>query len=130
MYPSIPLKLVNESVKNSWSEIEGHTKIPQSEFLSGLEFMVNMTYFSFNNKFYKQIDSLPLGDPCSPILGDLVFYDLEKRVLDSFDFEIPFYGRYVDDAFLIVFFFVACEQGRHVWDCTALQSKPYNPTDA
>ena len=102
MYPSIPLKLVNESVKNRWSEIEKYTKIPQTEFLSGLEFMVNMTYFSFNNKFYKQIDGLPMGDPCSPILGDLVFYDLEKRVLDSFDFEILFYGRYVDDTFLIV----------------------------
>ena len=33
-------------------------------------------------------------------MRDLVFYDLEKRV--SFDFEIPFYGRYVDDTFLIV----------------------------
>ena len=48
----------------------------------------------FNNKFYRQINGLPMGDPCSPILGAFVFYDLEKQILDKFDFEISFYGRY------------------------------------
>ena len=43
-----------------------------------------------------------MGDPCSPILGELFFYDLEKEILDKFDIEIPFYGRYVDDTFLII----------------------------
>lgn len=102
MYPSIPFDLIKSSIKNRWEDIKKCTDIPLKEFLSGLDLLLNTTYFKFNNKFYKQIFGLPMGDPSSPILGELAFYDLENSVLNSFDFDILFYGRYVDDTFLII----------------------------
>ena len=34
-------------------------------------------------------------------LGEIAFYELENMVLNSFDFEILFYDKYIDDTFLI-----------------------------
>ena len=63
---------------------------------------MNNTYFKFNNRFFKQIYGTAIGDSCAPILCDMVFYDLESNLLSSFDFGIIFYGRYVDDIYLII----------------------------
>jgi len=38
-----------------------------------------------------------MGSPLSPVIADIVMQDLEKRVLETFNFDIPFYFRYVDD---------------------------------
>ena len=43
-----------------------------------------------------------MGSPVSPILAVIVMEDLEKTVLDSWDFIVPTYYRYVDDIFLII----------------------------
>jgi len=36
-----------------------------------------------------------MGCPLSPIIVDIVMQDLEEGVLETFDFDIPFYYRYV-----------------------------------
>ena len=102
MFPSIPLDLIKKSIISNWKEIEKHTKIPQKEFLKAIDFLINSTYFKFNNKFYKQIFGMAIGDSSSPILGDLVFYELEKHIFKKFDSSLVYYGRYVDDTFLII----------------------------
>jgi len=38
-----------------------------------------------------------MGSPLSPIIADIVMQDLERVVLETFDFDIPIYYRYVDD---------------------------------
>jgi len=38
-----------------------------------------------------------MGSPLSPVIADIVMQDLEKRALERFKNEIPFYYRYVDD---------------------------------
>jgi len=43
-----------------------------------------------------------MGSPLSPIIADIVMQDLERVVLETFDFDIPFYYRYVDDIMLTV----------------------------
>jgi len=43
-----------------------------------------------------------MGSPRSPIIADIVMQDLESLVLETFDFDILFYYRYVDDIMLAV----------------------------
>jgi len=68
-------------------------KIPKSEFLNAIKIILDSTFFKFNNKIYKQNfgTSILLGYPLSPIIADIVMQDLEKRALEGFINEIPFY---------------------------------------
>ena len=43
-----------------------------------------------------------MGSPISPIPADIVMQDLEQNVINSLDFYIHTYYRYVDDDFLII----------------------------
>ena len=63
---------------------------------------MNRTCFQFNNKFYKQTFGTPMGSPISLTLADLVMQDLEHRVVNSLDFHVHTYFRYIDETFIII----------------------------
>jgi len=65
--------------------------------LAIISFVLSSTYFTFNNKIYKQIFGTPMGSPLSPIIADLVMRDLEENVLNSLNIRPIMYYRYVDD---------------------------------
>lgn len=58
---------------------------------------MNNTFFSFNNEFYKQTFSLPMGSPLVPICADLVMGRLEEICINKLNYDVPFFYRYVDD---------------------------------
>jgi len=64
--------------------------------------ILDSTFFSFNNKMYKQKPGTPMGSLMSPIVADTVIDDLETRTLKNLSVELPFYCRYVDDIMLTV----------------------------
>jgi len=43
-----------------------------------------------------------MGSPLSPVIADIVMQDLENEVLGTFNFDVPFYYRYVDDLVMAV----------------------------
>ena len=102
MFNNIPLDLVKISIIKRWSLIEKFTNLPQKEFLKGLEVIMNSLYFQFDNKYYQQINGLPMGLSLSPILADLVIQDIEEIVLNTFKTDIISYSKYVDDSIMIV----------------------------
>ena len=61
------------------------------------------TAFIFNGKAYIQTDGMAMGSPLGPTFANIFMCSLEERMLD----ECPlanhplFYGRYVDDTFLL-----------------------------
>jgi len=65
--------------------------------MDAIGFIMNSTFFSLNNKTYKQCFDTPMGSPLSSILTNIVMQDLEISILDSLDFHIQFYFRYVDN---------------------------------
>jgi hypothetical protein len=67
-----------------------------------VKLVLNSTFFSFNNSYYKQKFGTPMGSPLSPIIADLVMQDLESRALKKIGVELPFYFRYVDDIVMAV----------------------------
>jgi len=59
--------------------------------------VLSSTYFTFNNKIYKQTYGTPMGSPLSPVIADVVMRDLETACLNRINFQLTFYFRYVDD---------------------------------
>ena len=102
LFTNIPNELVMIGLKKRWELIKNNTNIPKKSFLNAVEFILNSTFFKFNNKFYNQVSGTPMGSSISPIIADLVMVDLETEILGSFDFLIPWYFRYVDDTILCV----------------------------
>jgi len=71
LFTNIPMQLAVNSILKRWDCISNSTKITQEEFVNGIKLITNSTFFTFDNKFYKQIFGTPIGSPLSPILADL-----------------------------------------------------------
>jgi len=102
LFTNIPIDLVKESLKRRWNDISKGTKIPLNEFLRGVDFVLNSTFFKFDNTVYKQIFGTPMGSPLSPIVAEIVLRDLEEHALNKLSFHIPLYYRYVDDILIAI----------------------------
>jgi len=102
LFTNISIELALKSVEDRWNHISLNCNIPKEEFLEAIKLILESTYFSFNNKIYKQKFETPMGSPLSPVIVDIVMQDLGKRVLETFNFNIPFYYRYVDDLVMAV----------------------------
>ncbi|XP_072758707.1 uncharacterized protein [Anoplolepis gracilipes] len=100
LFTNILLDLAIESVSNRWTHISNNTEIPQTDFLACVKFVLNSTYFTFNQIIYQQLFGTPMSSPLSPIIADIVLQDLESKALQSIKYTPPFYFRYVDDIIL------------------------------
>jgi len=101
LFTNIPHELAIEGINNRWHFIEKETKISKTEFIDGVQFILNSTYFTFDNIIYKQNFGTPMGSPLSPILADIVMQDLESQAIMELNIHLPFYYRYVDDIVLL-----------------------------
>ena len=86
LFTNIPIKRIQKSIDKIWHYIKKCTKLPLEEFKDGIEFLMNNTFFQFNNFYYRQSFRTPMGSSISPILADLVMQDLKTNVLENFDF--------------------------------------------
>ena len=102
LFTNIPNEMVLIGLEKRWEPIKNNTNIPKKSFLNAVEFILNYTFFIFNNKFYNKVCGTPMGSSISPIIADIVMVDLETEILASFDFVIPWYFRHVDDTILCV----------------------------
>ena len=102
LFTNISNELVLIALEKRWELIKNNTSIPKKSFINAVEFILNSTFFKFNNKFYNQVSGTLMGSSISPIIADIVMVDLETEILPSFDFLIPWYFRYVDDTILCV----------------------------
>jgi len=84
LFTNIPIELAMESVTNRWNYIEYNTSLPKSEFLLAVKFVLDSTFFTFNNIVYRQVFGTPMcvGSPLSPIIADIVMQDIEKKALN------------------------------------------------
>jgi len=97
LFTNVPVDLITNIIKEKWSHISKHTTLPENEFILSMNFVLNSTYFLFNNKYYKQTYGAPMGSPLSPIVADLIMQSLELQTLNNLPFVPIFYFRYVDD---------------------------------
>jgi len=53
LFTNVPIELAINSINKRWEYIERHTKIPKTDFIAAIEFVIGSTYFNFNKKIYK-----------------------------------------------------------------------------
>ena len=58
-------------------ELQQRTCLSIENILSLLEFCINSTYFSFQGKFYEQLEGVAMGSPLSPIVANLYIESFE-----------------------------------------------------
>jgi len=79
--------------------IEKHSTLPKGEFLLAIKLVLQSTYFTFNNNYYKQTFEAPMGFPLSPIVVNFVLQKLEIKVISKLSMKLfpIFYYRFVED---------------------------------
>ena len=62
------------------------------------------TVFSFNSKFYKQIDGVSMGSPLGPVLANIIMAEFESTIVKELVDKslVKLYMRYVDNTLLLV----------------------------
>ena len=77
--------------------------ITKNDFRDLLNLATKESFFTFNNKFYIQVDGVAIGTPPGPILTNIFLSLHEKNWLNKFPirFKPCFYRMYVDDIFVL-----------------------------
>ncbi|KYM98511.1 hypothetical protein ALC62_10773 [Cyphomyrmex costatus] len=79
--PNIPMDMAIDCINEKWTYISNNCDISQIEFIKAITFILDSTYFTFDNIIYKQNFGTPMGSPLSPIVADLVMRRLERTAL-------------------------------------------------
>ena len=105
LFTNVPLrKTVNIILKRVYQDRLIKTNSKKRSLKKLLIDVCTKTSFIFNNKIYEQKDGVSMGSPLGPVLVNIIMAELEKKVIKKFvdDGTIKFYGRYVDDALLVI----------------------------
>jgi len=97
LFTNVPIDMILELLDNKWDLIEPHINISKQELLDAIRFILNSTYFKFNNKIYRQSHGAPMGSPLSPIVADFALQYLKSHILKKLFFTPSFYIRYIDN---------------------------------
>ena len=77
--------------------------ISKNDFHDLLNLATKKSFFTFNNKFYIQVDVVAVGSPLVPILANIFLSHPEEKWLNKcpIEFKSKFYRSYVDDIFVL-----------------------------
>lgn len=102
LFTNIPISLAIELIKKYWVRVEQHTRLNLAEFLRLFELCVDNSFFKFEEKIYKQVFGLGMGNCLAPVVSDIVMSELQDSCLGALPFSVPVFKRYVDDIFTII----------------------------
>jgi len=55
LFTNVPTELIGISIVRKWNHISHNTKIPMEKFITAVSMIIDSTFVTFNNKYYKQI---------------------------------------------------------------------------
>ncbi|XP_017478561.1 PREDICTED: uncharacterized protein LOC108368252 [Rhagoletis zephyria] len=107
LFTNIPTYLAIKIIMSKFSQIMSRTNIPKNKFLDLLNFCLkDNNYFMYDGKIYTQSFGMPMGNPLSPTIADIIMDDLLDNTISELkklhNIDIKFIVKYVDDIFAIV----------------------------
>ena len=105
LFTNIPLdETIDICVKKLFKTPDTLVKgISKNDFRDLLNLATKESFFTFNNKFYIQVDGVAMGSLLGPILANIFLSHHEENWLNKcpIKFKPSFYRRYVDDIFVL-----------------------------
>ena len=86
LFTSVPIDPALNIIKDLLEKDEklnDRTVLSVQNIIDLLGFCLHNTYFSFQNKFYEQVEGAPVGSPVSPIVANLYMECFERKGLSS-----------------------------------------------
>ncbi|XP_067617033.1 uncharacterized protein [Eurosta solidaginis] len=107
LFTNIPTNLAIRIIMEKFDKINSLTNIPKCKFQEILRFcLLDNNYFIYDNDIYAQTFGMPMGNPLSPTIADIILDDLIDKTLNELkqkhDIDIKFLVKYVDDILAIV----------------------------
>ena len=102
MFTNIPVEETINIIQQQLTVLDKDKNLIE-QLVKVLRISLKQNYFSYNQEIYIQRDGLPMGSPLSPIISEIFLQQLELQHIEQIkqQFNIIFYGRYVDDIFII-----------------------------
>ena len=86
LFTSVPIDPALHIIKDLLEKDEklnDITLLSVQNIIELLGFCLHNTYFSFQDKFYEQVEGVPMGSPLSPIVANLCMEHFERKALRS-----------------------------------------------
>ena len=97
-FTNIPLQETIDIAINLIFTHNPNLNITRKELKKLFFFTSSQTHFSFNSKFYNQIDGIAMGSTLSPVHANIFIGFRESKWLNEYNPNKPtFYLRYIDD---------------------------------
>ena len=95
---NIPLQETIDIAINLIFNHNPNLDITKKELKKPFLFATSQTHFSFDSKFYNQIDGVAMGSPLALVLANILMGFYESMWLNEYNLNKPtFYSRYLDD---------------------------------
>ena len=104
LFTSVPtdpaLNIIKDLFKKD-EKLQDRTVLSVQNITDLMGFCLHNTYFSFQNKFFEQVEGVAMGSPVSPLVANLYKEHFEREALQSTSNPPMFWFRYVDDTWII-----------------------------
>ena len=104
LFTSVPIDPALNIIKDLLEKDEklnDRTVLSVQNIIELLGFCLHITYFSFQNRFYEQVEGAPMGSPVSPTVANLYIECFERKALSSATNLPRAWFRFVDDMWVI-----------------------------
>ena len=104
LFTSVPIKPALKIIKKLLEKdqtLQQRTSMTVNNIACLLEFFLNSTYFTFQEKMYEQVEGAAMGSPISPIVANLYMEDFEMTAKNTSPQPPLMWKRFVD-TFVII----------------------------